>query len=205
MHPTSRTLLCLVLLTLARPHPGSAETNLPPISSYQARVYERHGQDCLTRFGPSDACILLLETATRFDPNRAMARYTLGWAYYRAGREAQALAELASAYRIDPALSRALLVMGAIYLDQGKLTLAEKKFEQYEEAVGADPLADFGVATVAVSRGDFEKAAAHLRLACDRDPGVTAWVQADPRWRTALQDPSIQAILAQPARNGAGE
>ncbi len=185
----------IVLVALVGPASLGAVTPLPPVSRYEARRYEREAQACLSRFGPAEACTILLDTSIRFDPNRASARYLLGWSYYLAGEAARALAELASAYRLDPRLTDTLLLMGNLYLDQGQLRLAEKKYRQYQAIEEKDPRAAHGLATVAVLRGDIRLAGRLLEQALSRDPDLAAVVEADPRWEAAREDPRIRGLL----------
>jgi tetratricopeptide (TPR) repeat protein len=157
--------------------------------------YERYAAECISRFGLLPDCAQLLETALEFNPRRATSHLALGNFYLRSGDAARALGPLSTALSLDPSLHEALRGLGDIYCAQGKLGLAEERYQQYLKARPQDPLAYFNLASLAAQKGDTRLALVRLEEALGHGFSDPALIRQDTRWKRLLEDPSIKAFL----------
>jgi Tfp pilus assembly protein PilF len=177
----------------------------PDYGEYQAEAYERYAAECVARMGFQAECARLLESAIDFDPKRASSHHALAWYYLRSGDHARALPEFANALRLDPRLSDALKGMGDAYAAEGKLTLAEEKYQQYLHAAPKDPMAYYNLAAISALRGDDTLAIERLKSAMKNGFEDFALVDQDPRWGRLKGDERLKALKPKQVDGKRGE
>ena len=194
-------MACLVVLALTSyeiwPESSLAQglhTNLPRLyPGAPALLVSR----CVYLFDPGKyrQAVPDCQAAARIDPGFANAHYTLGWASFYAGDDAQALEAFNRVLALDQQNLQAYAGRGSVYLDQGQLEQAIADFDRALTGPGngcGGCWPDYGLVVAYAGRGR-----AHARLgnvaqaAADLDEAV----RLDPTYRYYYQD---RADLYQP-------
>lgn len=115
-----------------------------------------------------------------------------GVALHNAGRYEDAIARYAEAYHRNPSLTRLLLLMGASYLNLGRLEEAVDHYERYERAAGAR-----GRDEEQRLQGYFAEAGDKLDEALRRDPSAAGNHLLRARVYLALNKPEAAADAAE--------
>ncbi|MCX7010718.1 MAG: tetratricopeptide repeat protein [Kiritimatiellaeota bacterium] len=164
--------------------------------------------------GRRDAAIARLEKLLRKTPNLLKAWETLGWAYWQAGREREAIALWERWREVDPGLPTPCNLLAQACIAHKELNRA---LEYYQQSLRLEPTqfdANYGLARLYRWTGDQDRAVEMFRNLLTRDPGRTdvkvelgrallendRFEEAAPIWAEMLQlSPTNQVFMLRQA------
>jgi tetratricopeptide (TPR) repeat protein len=119
--------------------------------------------------------------AVKIDPSQAGTHANLGFAYYNTNKYPEAGLEFQKAIELDPMIFQHRDRVGTMLQDR---------------SVTNHGLFFFTMARVYAAKGDAENCAVYLRKSLDEGYKDLVKAKTDPAFKTVLEDPGVQAVLA---------
>ena len=121
------------------------------------------------------------QKAAAIDPTQAGTHANLGFAYYNSNKFQEAATEFQKALELDPHIFERNEKVGTMVQDR---------------SVSNHGLFFFTMARVYALKSDAEHCAEYLRKSFDEGYKDVGKAKTDPAFKTVLNDPSVQAVLA---------
>jgi tetratricopeptide (TPR) repeat protein len=135
------------------------------------------------------------ERVLESDPVYDRAHATLGWAYFRQGKQAQGIAELERAVSLSQANAQWLAQLGQAYALMGSTDKARKILQQLEDRARETYVSPYHLAFVYAGLGDMERALDLLERAFAQRTGAIYSIKGSVLLAPLRSHPRFTALL----------
>ena len=135
------------------------------------------------------------ERVLEFDPMYDRAHATLGWAYFRQGKQAQGVAELERAVSLSHANTQWLAQLGQAHALMGNTDKAREVLQQLEERARRTYVSPYHLAFVYAGLGEVERALDLLERAFAERTGAIYAIKGSVLLAPLRSHPRFQALL----------
>jgi len=149
----------------------------------------------MLRAGRYAEAALGAERVLESDPVYDRAHATLGWAYFRQGKQAQGVAELERAVSLSHANSQWLAQLGQAYGLVGRTDKAREILQQLEDRARETYISPYHLAFVYVGLGELDRAIDLLERAFEARTGAVYSLKGSMLLAPLRTHPRFQALL----------